>query len=59
MPAGVAPGAQGAAIDLWLRMLIDPQPSIALPLMGLLSGRGLHPPATQGLRPLRDPAAEL
>lgn len=39
MPAGVAPGTQGAAIDFWLRMLIDPQPSIALPLVGLLSGR--------------------
>lgn len=39
MPAGVAPGTQGAAIDLWLRMLIDPHPSIALPLVGLLSGR--------------------
>lgn len=39
MPAGVAPGTQGAAIDFWLRMLVDPNPSIALPLMGLLSGR--------------------
>lgn len=39
MPAGVAPGTQGAAIDFWLRMLVDPQPSIALPLIGLLSGR--------------------
>ncbi|MFI6162990.1 hypothetical protein ACIA59_23945 [Micromonospora haikouensis] len=39
MPAGVAPGTQGAAIDFWLRMLVDPYPSIALPLMGLLSGR--------------------
>jgi hypothetical protein len=39
MPAGVAPGTQGSAIDFWLRMLIDPQPSIALPLVGLLSGR--------------------
>ncbi|GGM28385.1 hypothetical protein GCM10011608_11450 [Micromonospora sonchi] len=39
MPAGVAPGTQGAAIDFWLRMLVDPHPSIALPLMGLLSGR--------------------
>ena len=39
MPAGVAPGTQGAAIDFWLRMLVDPQPSIALPLTGLLSGR--------------------
>ncbi|MEV7630719.1 hypothetical protein [Actinoplanes sp. NPDC089786] len=39
MPVGVAPGTQGAAIDFWLRMLVDPQPSIALPLIGLLSGR--------------------
>lgn len=39
MPAGVAPGTQGAAIDFWLRMLVDPQPSLALPLIGLLSGR--------------------
>lgn len=39
MPAGVAPGTQGAAIDFWLRMLVDPYPSIALPLIGLLSGR--------------------
>ena len=39
MPAGVATSTQGAAIDFWLRMLVDPQPSIALPLVGLLSGR--------------------
>lgn len=39
MPAGVAPGTQGAAIDFWLRMLADPQPSISLPLVGLMSGR--------------------
>lgn len=39
MPAGVAPGTQGAAIDFWPRMLADPQPSIALPLLGLLTGR--------------------
>ncbi|GGJ90540.1 hypothetical protein GCM10010123_20480 [Pilimelia anulata] len=39
MPAGVAPGTQGAAIDFWLRMLVDPAPSIALPLVGLMSGR--------------------
>lgn len=39
MPAGVTPGTQGASIDFWLRMLVDPQPSIALPLVGLLSGR--------------------
>jgi len=35
----VAPGTQGAAIDFWLRMLVDPHPSIALPLAGLRSGR--------------------
>ncbi|WP_433531029.1 hypothetical protein ACQPYA_02565 [Micromonospora sp. CA-263727] len=39
MPAGVAPGTQGAAIDFWLRMQVDPMPSIALPLVGLLSRR--------------------
>lgn len=49
MPAGVAPGTQGAAIDFWLRMLIDPQPSIALPLIGLLSGRAPCVAAGQGL----------
>lgn len=38
-PKAVAHGAQGAAIDWWLRMLIDPNPSISLPLIGLLSGR--------------------
>jgi hypothetical protein len=44
-PAKVLPskavghGTQGAAIDWWLRMLIDPTPSISLPLAGLLSGR--------------------
>lgn len=35
----VGHGTQGAAIDWWLRMLIDPTPSISLPLTGLLSGR--------------------
>lgn len=39
MPIGVAPGTQGAAIDFWLRMLVDPKPSLVLPLIGLLSGR--------------------
>ena len=39
MPPSVAPGTQGAAIDFWLRMLTDPQPSIALPLLGLITGR--------------------
>ncbi|WP_091345742.1 hypothetical protein [Micromonospora rhizosphaerae] len=35
----VSPGTQGAAIDFWLRMLVDAQPSIDLPLAGLLSRR--------------------
>jgi hypothetical protein len=39
MPPGVEAGTQGAAIDFWLRMLVDPQPSIALPLVGLLTRR--------------------
>jgi len=39
MPIGVAPGTQGAAIDFWLRMLVDPKPSLVLPLIGLFSGR--------------------
>lgn len=67
MPAGVAPGTQGAAIDFWLRMIIDPQPSIALPLMGLLSGRAPCVPAgTQlltelaaGARPRKLPDGEI
>jgi len=39
MPATVAPGTQGAAIDWWLRMLVDRAVSIDLPLAGLLSQR--------------------
>jgi hypothetical protein len=35
----VSPGTQGAAIDFWLRMLVDPSPSLDLPLAGLLSRR--------------------
>ncbi len=31
----VATRTQGAAIDWWLRMLVDPTPSLALPLVGL------------------------
>jgi len=55
MPAGVVPGTQGAAIDFWLRMLVDPLPSIALPLMGLLSGRA--PCLRAGRELLRELAA--
>ena len=55
VPAGVASGTQGAAIDFWLRMLVDPQPSIALPLVGLLSGRAPCVPAGKEL--LRELAA--
>jgi hypothetical protein len=39
MPATVAPGTQGAAIDWWLRMLVDESVSIHLPLAGLMSRR--------------------
>src|SRR5690349_18169714 len=39
MPIGVSPSTQGAAIDFWLRIPTDSQPSIVLPLIGLLSGR--------------------
>ncbi|MER5454626.1 hypothetical protein ABT008_07580 [Micromonospora sp. NPDC002389] len=35
----VAPGTQGAAIDWWLRFLIDPAPSVGLAAAGLRSGR--------------------
>ncbi|WFE26177.1 hypothetical protein O7623_22905 [Solwaraspora sp. WMMD791] len=55
MPAGVVPGTQGAAIDFWLRMLVDPLPSIALPLVGLLSGRA--PCLRAGRELLRELAA--
>lgn len=35
----VAPGTQGAAIDWWLRMLIDPAVSVSLAYAGLRMGR--------------------
>jgi hypothetical protein len=35
----VATGTQGAAIDWWLRMLVDPAPSVDLALAGLRSRR--------------------
>ncbi|MET7959349.1 hypothetical protein [Micromonospora zamorensis] len=35
----VALGTQGAAIDWWLRFLIDPAPSVRLAVAGLRSGR--------------------
>lgn len=67
MPAGVAPGTQGAAIEFWLRMLADPQPSIALPLVGLLTGRApcreagtqLLAELSAGQRPHRRPEGEI
>ncbi len=34
-PSGVAHGTQGAAIDWWLRFLLDPAPSLQLPLAGV------------------------
>ncbi|MEU4532889.1 hypothetical protein AB0F49_32110 [Micromonospora ureilytica] len=66
-PAGVVPGTQGAAIDFWLRTLIDPQPSIALPLIGLLTGRAPCIPAGKelldeiavGIRPRKLPDGEI
>jgi hypothetical protein len=67
MPSGVVAGTQGAAIDFWLRMLIDPQPSIALPLIGLLSGRARCGPAGKqllaelaaGARPRQTPDGQV
>ena len=35
----VALGTQGAAIDWWLRFLVDPAPSVGLAAAGLRSGR--------------------
>jgi hypothetical protein len=32
MPATVAPGTQGAAIDWWLRMLVDESVALGLPV---------------------------
>ncbi|WP_444947942.1 hypothetical protein [Micromonospora ureilytica] len=66
-PAGVVPATQGAAIDFWLRTLIDPQPSIALPLIGLLTGRAPCIPAGKelldelavGIRPRKLPDGEI
>lgn len=40
-PAGVAFATQGGAIDWWLRLMIDPAPSLALPLAGLVKRREL------------------
>lgn len=33
--SGVAVGTQGSAIEWWLRFLVDPQPSLSLPLSGV------------------------
>ena len=38
-PAGVAPQAQGEAIDWWIRFLVDPAPSLELAAVGIVSGR--------------------
>ena len=35
----VSPSTQGAAIDFWLRMLVDPSPTLDQPLAGLRSRR--------------------
>ncbi|GAA3083860.1 hypothetical protein JOF29_004432 [Kribbella aluminosa] len=40
MPATVAPGTQGAAIDWWLRMLADGAVTLRLPLGGLMKRPG-------------------
>lgn len=37
----VASGTQGGAIDWWLRLMLDPAPSLALPLRGLVKRREL------------------
>ncbi|MFF0365774.1 hypothetical protein [Micromonospora sp. NPDC005087] len=57
-PARVLPssavemGTQGAAIDWWLRFLIDPAPSVRLAVAGLRSGRA--PCGRAGLELLHD-----
>ncbi|MFG1913014.1 hypothetical protein [Kribbella sp. NPDC048928] len=40
MPATVVPGTQGAAIDWWLRMLVDESVALRLPLGGLMKRSG-------------------
>ncbi|MEH0972811.1 hypothetical protein V6U77_16965 [Micromonospora sp. CPCC 205546] len=50
--SAVALGTQGAAIDWWLRFLIDPAPSVGLTAAGLRSGRA--PCERAGLELLRD-----
>src|SRR5258705_7782060 len=50
-PLTVAAGTQGAAIDWWLRMLIDPSVSIQLAAIGIRRLRGA-PAALELLRDL-------
>jgi hypothetical protein len=50
---GVALGTQGAAIDWWLRFLIDPAPSLDLAAAGLMARRDL-PCLPVGLHLLED-----
>lgn len=50
--SAVALGTQGAAIDWWLRFLIDPAPSVRLAVAGLQSGRA--PCERAGLELLHD-----
>lgn len=50
--SAVAPGTQGAAIDWWLRFLIDPAPSVGLAAAGLRSRR--VPCRRAGIELLRD-----
>jgi hypothetical protein len=42
----VSMGTQGAAIDWWLRMLVDPGPSIGLAILGLRSLRARRMPCS-------------
>lgn len=51
-PTGIAHGTQGAAIDWWLRFLIDPAPSVSLAVDGLQTGRA--PCGRAGLELLHD-----
>ena len=66
-PAGVVAGTQGAASDFWRRIMIAPQPAIAVPLIGLLTGRAPCIPAGKelldelaaGVRPRKLPDGEV
>lgn len=58
MPAGLAPGTQGAAIDFWLRMLTDRSRRSRCPDRGALAGRrAVRPPTAARRARRRGPAA--